>query len=48
MKDNMKQTIDDFNALCGVCSDDVKQGMKAVACDECKRWFHQACLKIVN
>lgn len=48
MTNNTNQTIDERDALCGVCSDDVQQEMKAVSCDECQRWFHQACGKISN
>lgn len=48
MHDNMNQTIGDSNALYGICSDNVQQEMKAAACDECKRWFHQACGKSSN
>lgn len=40
--------MDEGDALCGVCSDGVQQEMKVVACDECQRWFHQACGKISN
>lgn len=34
------------NEPCAVCSAEVGQGMRAVACDGCHGWYHQACGKI--
>lgn len=38
----------EIDVQCDICSDYVTNDAKAVTCDECNRWFHQACDKVTN